>query len=185
MISYIDIILVIILALAGWRGWKNGFVMELFSLLSIFVGIYAGIRLSDWFTDMMRDRMDVNASYMPLLSFVCVMIIVIIGLWFLAKLITKTVKAGGAEKWNQIGGVVFALAKTVLSLSVLFLVFHSFDSKAGIIPEEQKKKSYLYDPIYHFSLVVLPSIKESELYLLIRDQIREEALDIQEGKEKE
>lgn len=181
MVSYIDIVLVIILALAGWRGWKNGFVMELFSLLAIFVGIYAGLRLSDWFTNMLRDHMDVNTPYMPLLSFVSIMVLVIIGLWFLAKLITKTVKAGGAEKWNQIGGVVFALAKTVLSLSVVFLVFHSLDSRAGIIPDEQKQKSYLYQPIYDFSLFVLPSIKESEFYQQIKNQIREEALEIQEG----
>lgn len=181
MVSYIDIVLVIILALAGWRGWKNGFVMELFSLLAIFVGLYAGLRLSDWFTHLMRDKMDVNASYMPLLSFVIVMVIVIIGLWFLAKLITKTVKAGGAEKWNQFGGVLFSLSKTVLSLSVLFLIFHALDNKAGIIPEEQKQKSYLYQPIYDFSLVVLPSIKESELYQHIKNQIKDEALEIQES----
>jgi membrane protein required for colicin V production len=164
MVSYIDILIVIILLLAIWRGWKNGFVMELFSMLAIFVGIYAGIHLSDWFTVFMRDKMDTTTPYMPIISFVSVMILVIIGIYLLGKLLTKTLKAGGAETWNQIGGAFFSLSKTILTLSVLFIVFHSFDQKTGLIPQDQKDKSIFYSPIYKFSMVVLPSMKESELY---------------------
>lgn len=164
MVSYIDILIVIILLLAIWRGWKNGFVMELFSMLAIFVGIYAGIHLSDWFTVFMRDKMDTTTPYMPIISFVSVMILVIIGIYLLGKLLTKTLKAGGAETWNQIGGAFFSLSKTILTLSVLFIVFHSFDQKTGLVPQEQKNKSIFYSPIYKFSMVVLPSMKESEFF---------------------
>lgn len=164
MISYIDIVLVLLIVLAAWRGWRNGFVIELFSSLSIFVGIYAGIHLSDWITQWMRNSMKVESQYAPLFSFLAVLIVVIIGLWLLARLITKTVKAGGAERWNQVGGAFFAIGKTILSISVLFLILHSIDSKASIIPQSQKDKSYFYQPIYKFSLVILPSIKESEFY---------------------
>lgn len=138
--------------------------IELFSSLSIFVGIYAGIHLSDWFTQWLRNSMKVQSTYAPLFSFLAILVIVIIGLWLLARLITKTVKAGGAERWNQIGGSFFAVCKTVLSISVLFLIFHSIDTKASIIPQSQKDKSYFYQPIYRFSLIILPSIKDSEFY---------------------
>jgi len=167
MVSYIDILIVIILLLAIWRGWKNGFVMELFSMLAIFVGIYAGIHLSDWFTVFMRNRMDTTTPYMPIISFISVMILVIIVIYLLGKLLTKTLKAGGAETWNQIGGAFFSLSKTILTLSVMFIVFHSFDQKTGLIPQEQKDKSIFYSPIYKFSMVVLPRMKESELYMRI------------------
>jgi uncharacterized membrane protein required for colicin V production len=101
---------------------------------------------------------------MPIISFVSVMILVIIGIYLLGKLLTKTLKAGGAETWNQIGGAFFSLSKTILTLSVLFIVFHAFDQKTGLIPQDQKDKSIFYSPIYKFSMVVLPSMKESELY---------------------
>lgn len=133
-------------------------------MLAIFVGIYAGIHLSDWFTVFMRDKMDTTTPYMPIISFVSVMILVIIGIYLLGKLLTKTLKAGGAETWNQIGGAFFSLSKTILTLSVLFIVFHAFDQKTGLIPQDQKDKSIFYSPIYKFSMVVLPSMKESELY---------------------
>lgn len=47
MVSYLDILLVLILAWAIWRGWSNGFVAELFSFLAFFVGVYASVYLSE------------------------------------------------------------------------------------------------------------------------------------------
>jgi hypothetical protein len=74
------------------------------------------------------------------------------------------VKAGGAETWNKVGGAFFSLTKFALSLSVIFILFNSLDAKYDLMSEEQKKKSYLYEPIYNFSLVILPSFEESEFF---------------------
>src|SRR6187402_2362995 len=74
MVSYLDLILLIPIGWAIWRGWKNGFVMEVFSMLALFVGIYAGIHLSDWMASLLKDKMDVQAEYLPVVSFVVVFI---------------------------------------------------------------------------------------------------------------
>lgn len=164
MVSYLDLVLLIPIGWALWRGWKNGFVMEVFSLLSLFVGIYAGIHLSNWMATFLREKMDMQSEYLPVTSFVVVFLLVMVGLYFLGKLITKTVSAGGAERWNQVGGAFFSLTKTLLFLSMIFIFFNMADAKYGLLPNEQKEKSYFYQPIYNFALVVLPAMEESQFY---------------------
>lgn len=169
---YIDIVIALILILAVYRGWKNGFVMELFSFLSLFVGIYIAIHFSDALTVYLREQQEIKASYLPAASFVGLLIAVIIGIYFLGKLLTATLKAGGLETINKLAGVLFATAKALLSLSLFFILFNSFDSKADILPQKQKDESFLYPHIYNFSLKVLPSLKESEFYKAAMDKVK-------------
>jgi len=46
--NYLDIILVLPLIIGAWRGFKKGFIIELFTLLALLVGLYAGIHFSDF-----------------------------------------------------------------------------------------------------------------------------------------
>lgn len=172
---YIDIVISLLLIFAIYRGWKNGFVMELFSFLSLFVGVYVAIHFSDWLTVYLRDEQEFKSEYLPIISFVLLMIVVIVGIYFLGKLLTATLKAGGMETINKLSGAVFALAKTVLGLSLFFILFHSFDIKANILPEKQKEESILYPHVYNFALNILPSLKESEFYHYAIDKMNNES----------
>lgn len=170
MVSYLDLILLIPIGLAIWKGWKNGFVMEVFSLLALFVGLYAGIHLSDWAASFLHDKMDVQSKNLPIVSFVVVFLLVLVALFFLGKLITKGVSAGGAEKWNQFGGAFFSLTKTLLFLSICFVLFNALDRKYNWLPNQQKEKSYFYEPIYNFSLFLLPAVENSDFYKKLEEK---------------
>ncbi|MFN0032673.1 MAG: CvpA family protein [Flavobacteriales bacterium] len=170
MVSYLDLLLLIPVGLAIWRGWKNGFVMEVFSALSLFVGIYAGVHLSDGVASFLRNKMDVQSENLPVISFVIVFALVCVGLFFLGRLITKNVSAGGGEKWNQIGGAFFSLTKTLLFLSIVFVLFNAADRRYSLLPAEQKEKSYFYEPIYHFSLTILPAVQNSDFYKKLEEK---------------
>lgn len=164
MVSYLDLLLLIPIGLAIWRGWKNGFVMEIFSLLALFVGIYAGIHLSDWTASILQDKMDVKSENLPIISFVVVFVIVVVALYFLGKLIAKKVSTGGTERWNQMGGAFFSLTKTLLFLSITFVMFNALDRKYSWLPKQQKEHSYFYEPIYNFCLFILPAVENSAFY---------------------
>jgi membrane protein required for colicin V production len=170
MVSYLDLILLIPIGLAIWRGWKNGFVMEVFSVLALFAGIYLAVHLSDWMTGILREKLDVKAHYLPVVAFVLIMLGVGIGLYFLGKMITAAVKSGGGGKLNSSAGAFFSLTKYLLILSVSFLFFNAMDARYGILPDEQKKKSYFYEPIYAFSLIILPAIEKSDFYTSLREE---------------
>jgi membrane protein required for colicin V production len=170
MVSYLDLILLIPIGLAIWKGWKNGFVMEVFSMLALFAGIYAGVHLSDWMAAFLHDKMDVKSENLPIISFVVVFLLVLVGLYFLGKLITKTVSAGGAERWNQVGGAFFSLTKTLLFLSIVFVLFNALDRKYSWLPDQQREKSYFYRPIYNFSLFLLPAVENSDFFRKLEEK---------------
>ena len=48
----IDLIILIPLIYGGWKGFKKGFVMELFTILALLVGLYAAFHFSDKITEM-------------------------------------------------------------------------------------------------------------------------------------
>ena len=169
MPSYIDLFLLIPFGLAVWRGWKNGLVMEIFYLLALFAGLYGGFYLSDYAAQILRDKAGMTSDNMPIISFVIVFAIILVGLYFLGKLITQTVSAGGGEKWNQFGGALFSLTKAALFISVIFLFIDSVNQKTGFIPEEQTDKSYLYKPLKNFSVTILPMVKGSDFYRELYD----------------
>jgi membrane protein required for colicin V production len=169
MISYLDLFLLLPIGLAIWRGWKNGFVMEIFSTLALFVGLYAGVHLSNWMANLMHETFGMEGDHVPITSFILVFALVCVAIFFLGKLITKNVSSGGAERWNQIGGAFFSLTKTILFLSMVFILFNIADSKFGLLSGQQKQKSYLYEPIYNFGLKIIPSFEESKFYRHLRE----------------
>jgi membrane protein required for colicin V production len=169
MVSYLDLFLLLPIGLAIWRGWKNGFVMEIFSTLALFVGLYAGVHLSNWMANLMRDTFGMEGDHVPITSFILVFALVCVAIFFLGKLITKNVSNGGAERWNQIGGAFFSLTKTILFLSMVFILFNIADAKYGLLSNHQKQKSYLYGPIYNFGLKIIPSFEESTFYRHLRN----------------
>ena len=46
--NFLDILILIPIAYGAYKGFKHGFVIELFTLLAILVGIYVGINFSDY-----------------------------------------------------------------------------------------------------------------------------------------
>jgi membrane protein required for colicin V production len=170
MVSYFDLVLLLPMAFALWRGWKNGFVMEIFSLLALFAGIYLAIRLSDGLTGILRDKFDVQAGYLPVLSFVLILLAVGVGLFFLGRTISGAVKSGGGDRLNSIGGALFSLMKYLLILSLVFVFLNALDSKYDLLSEKQKENSFFYRRIYGFTSLLLPSLQESDFYRKLEDE---------------
>ena len=46
--NFIDVLILIPVIYAAWKGFKHGLIIEVFTLLALVVGIYAGIHFSDF-----------------------------------------------------------------------------------------------------------------------------------------
>jgi membrane protein required for colicin V production len=163
VVSYLDIILVLILVWALWRGWMNGFVSELFSFLAFFVGIYAAVYLSETVAKMVGATDGSISTRVAV--FLGIFLVVVIGMYFLGKLISKNIKGSG-EKWNKALGATFSLAKYLLGTSSLFVMLHALDDKFHMIPQSQKDASIVYEPVNDFSKTVIPAIEDFDKNIL-------------------
>lgn len=155
----IDIILAIPLAWAIYRGFKKGLILEFATLIGLVAGLYAGIHFSGLAAGFLKYNFNLTGSYLPVVAFALVFILVILGVYFIGKILEKTAETLMLGLINKIGGAVFSFIKMALILSFLFFIINSFAPGGNIISKSQQDKSYLYKSITGFAPLLLPKIK--------------------------
>jgi membrane protein required for colicin V production len=171
--NYLDIIILIPLLWAGFRGFKRGLVIELASLASLGLGIYGAIKFSDYVAVVLNENVEVKKEFLPLLAFSLTFIAIVIGVYFLGKWIEKLVNMIALKILNKLAGMVFSIARFALILSVIMLILETADEKLGILPKQSMQEAVLYQPIAGFAPMVIPAIKNSELFEEIKKSLEE------------
>lgn len=157
-----DIIFIIPLIWAGYRGFNKGLVIEATTLIAFGLGIWGGIHFSDFIAELIMDKME--SKYIPLVSFAVTFILIVAGVFVLGKLLEKVVNLVQLKLVNKVTGAAFGVAKVVLIISVILVIVNSYDQKVNIVPKELKESSLLYQPLSDISLKVIPALEKSELF---------------------
>ena len=161
----IDILLLIPLIYGAWKGFKHGLIIEVFTLLALFVGIYVGIHFSDFTARLLREYLRLNSKFLPIIAFTITFLAVGAMVFFLGKTIEKLIKITALTPVNKFAGVFFSLLKYVYMLSTLLVIVESYDEKLTFFPVKVKQDSILYTPILKVSTTTFPSLKESAIFL--------------------
>jgi membrane protein required for colicin V production len=154
--NFIDIFLLVPLLWFGFKGAKNGAVMEFIQLAAIVLGVFVACKFSHF----LGQYFNFESEYAGILYF-ALTFIAVVGMLFLAGyIITTFIKMIMLGWLNRLLGVVFALAKTVLLLSVLFFYFNKIDGDETIFPKEKRNQSLLFRPIESVAPMVMPTLTE-------------------------
>src|SRR3954467_3587340 len=103
----IDIITLVLLVLAIFKGIRNGLVLAIFSFLAFIIGLAAAMKLSAVVAGYLGTNTSISQRWLPVLAFAIVFFIVV----FLVRLGAKAIE--GALKlvmlgWlNKLGGIIF------------------------------------------------------------------------------
>ncbi|HEY0046648.1 MAG TPA: CvpA family protein [Flavobacterium sp.] len=155
--AFLDLILAILLALGLIRGLRNGLLVELASLVSLLVGIYAALKLSD----IAKSAIDPHVSWRPetvsVAAFMLTFIIVVVGITLLARILTKAASLSGLGIFNSILGALFGTLKMLLILSVFVNFFLKF---SPLIEAEYEEKSILVKPVQEVGEYLYPAFSE-------------------------
>ncbi|MDT8401303.1 MAG: CvpA family protein, partial [Bacteroidales bacterium] len=82
---------------------------------------------------------------------------------FLARALDKLMKAVALGFAVRILGVLFAILKTTLIMSIIFVVLNTINQKTRFLPEDKIAKSKLYNPIADFAPLLFPIIEGGDL----------------------
>lgn len=162
--NYLDIFIIGLLAYAAWKGFKRGFIIELFTFLALFIGLYAGIHFSDFAATMLKEN-GVESVYMPAISFTITFLLIGAMVYFAGKAIEKVVKVVQLSLLNKLGGILFSLLRMTFMIGGVILLLQSYDEKSDFIDEETKDGSLLFHPIESITTFGIPAFKESTLFL--------------------
>lgn len=157
--NYIDIILGILLIIAAIQGFRKGFIIEFASLAALILGIWGGIKFSDFTVRLITKYTGFHSDYLTIIAFFVTFIIIVILIHLMGKVLDSVVKAAMLGFLNRLAGVIFGVLKTALILSILLLLFDEVDQNVHILPVKQKEESKIYEPMKQVVPTLLPFVK--------------------------
>lgn len=163
--NFLDILILLPILYGAYKGFKHGFVIELFTLLAILVGIYVGIHFSDYTANWMKTTFEWDSEYLPVIAFTLTFLAVGAMIYFGGKMIEKMIKVVQLSPLNKFLGVLFATIKSLYIVSVLLVLVESYDEKSKFFPEKTKNNSLLYEPVKAVSTKTVPALGESTIFL--------------------
>ncbi|HXB06860.1 MAG TPA: CvpA family protein [Puia sp.] len=115
----IDVLFIVFLLLAIFRGLRHGFIIAVVSLAAWIIGIAAAIKLSAVVASYGRTHMHLPPRWLPVLAFLLVFLVVVLALHGIAKLIEKAVDLAMMGWFNKLIGVLLYAFLYITTLSVL------------------------------------------------------------------
>ena len=148
---FIDVIYVVLIALAAIRGFQRGLIVGIFSFVAIIVGLAAAIKLSAVVAGYIGEAVKVSDKWLPVISFLVVFIGVVLLIRLGANLLQKTVEISMMSWANRLGGVVLYMSLVTLVFSVL--IFYA--EKLELLQSAAIEKSTVYPYVKPWGPVVI------------------------------
>ncbi|HEX2921663.1 MAG TPA: CvpA family protein [Bacteroidales bacterium] len=158
--NWIDAVIVIILILSLVTGFINGFVKEVASLVALILGIWGAIKFSSFTAAKLYDYFDMTGKYVGIIAFIITFAVIVVVIHFVGIVADKLVTSISLGFVNRLFGMAFSLLKTILIMSVLFVVLNVIDSKRRFLPQDKIQESALYTSISDIAPALFPIIGE-------------------------
>lgn len=136
----IDIIFIILLLIAIFRGYRKGLIVALFSIVAIIVGLAAALKLSATVAGYLQNNIDISAKWLPFISFIVVFLVVAALVNLGAKLIEKSFEMALLGWINRIGGILLFIILYV----IIFSVFLFYAEKIHLFSEATIQSSKVF-----------------------------------------
>jgi membrane protein required for colicin V production len=124
-LSWFDIAILAIVVFGVYRGYKEGFLMELFSLLAIVLGILGAFKLLGFALIFLADKFDIDEKILPYVAFGVVFIIIVIVVTLIGRALRLSIDKSFLGRVDEIAGSFLGAIKTVFLISVLMWVLSS------------------------------------------------------------
>jgi membrane protein required for colicin V production len=158
--NWIDAAIVIILILSMVMGFINGFVKEVASLAALILGIWGAIKFSTYTAAKLYDYFDMTGQYVGVIAFLVTFGLIVVIIHFVGILADKIVTAAALGFVNRLLGIAFGLLKSVMIMSVFFVILNVIDSKRPFLPKDKIEKSIFFSPISDIVPVIFPILGE-------------------------
>lgn len=164
--NYLDIIILIILALFGFKGLRRGLIIEVVTLLALVVGIFGAMRFSDFTADRLQEVMNIDPKFLNTIAFVLTFIILVVVVNLIGRVASKLAKSLELGLIDGLGGFVFGVAKGLLICSLVVVVFNNLQF-FGIVKDKTKEESKLYPYVQQ----TVPYLYQG--YGMVKDYVKE------------
>jgi membrane protein required for colicin V production len=161
--QYIDFILAIPLAWGAFMGFKKGLVLELATFAALALGVFGAIKFSDFTGGFLVQYIDISQEWLGLSSFMLTFILIVIGVFLFAKLLSKMLKIIALGLVNRLLGMIFGILKYALVLSILIYFYENLNQNFKFSEKKLAETSMLYQPIMWITEPITPLLENFSL----------------------
>jgi membrane protein required for colicin V production len=168
----LDLIILLPLIYGAYKGYKRGFIMSLFMLLAVIVGLYAAFHFTDVIVSYGKDKLNWKSNYIAPVTFLSLFLIVGAGVYFGGKVLESVIKLAKLSILNSLAGALLGLLQWTYFVGSLLLMLISFDQKEKIISKETKQHSLILPVITTVLHGSIPGVNSSVLFDYYEKQIQ-------------
>jgi len=160
----IDVIFLILLIIFIYRGYKKGFIVALFAVISIIIGIFCALKCSDFIAGMLFSKDSAGSVWVTFLSYLIVFVATVWLIRLGAKAIGNLMDAVFLGWINRLSGAVLYAFLVTFALST----FVWFVNGLGIMDAQKQADSHSYKFLVSFApkifsgiTTLMPFLKDS------------------------
>ncbi|GAA4760487.1 MULTISPECIES: CvpA family protein [Flavobacterium] len=158
--SFLDIILIVAIAIGFFKGYKNGLFVELASLIAFFIGVFIAVKFSYITQGMLENHVSWSPKTITVASFLITLFAFVIGIHLLAKIISSIADFAFLGILNSLLGGTFGAIKTALFFGILLNLFQKVDIGFVSVDENLQEKTLLVGPCMKTAEFLLPVLSE-------------------------
>jgi len=145
--NYIDIILSLILFYGLFKGFTRGLIIEAASLLSIIIGILGALTFTPIMENLLSYFFSDEKLPSSIILFTASLILIVLGINFFAKNLTKFIKLVSLGGINKVLGGIFGVSKYVLLISILFVFVDQFSFMFEFFESNFLEESVMFESL--------------------------------------
>ena len=162
--NYIDIIILVLVGFAVYKGFENGFIIEIAQVIGLIFALYGAAKFSSGLAYLLESYL--KPSMVATISFIVVFLIILIVIMIFAKIISAILDKVALGFINKLFGAIFGGVKAIFIISILLLAFNAMSPDKTFLSSDTANGSYFYEYINYISETLFPflefeTIKES------------------------
>ncbi|MAH20570.1 MAG: colicin V production protein [Flavobacteriaceae bacterium] len=156
--TVIDIVLVTLIGFGAAKGLYRGLLVEVASLLAIFIGAYGAARFSNHAGVLITKNFDWSENTVSIIAFIITFLAIFFAISFVGKALTKLASLAYLGILNKALGGFFGGLKVAVLISVVLMVLDALNTNLPIVSETSIAESVFCKPVQAIAPAILPNI---------------------------
>jgi len=147
-LSKVDITLAIIILVGAYSGFRDGFRVEIFSLVAIFLGVLLGFKLMGVTMVYLEEEFFIDEFALPYIAFGAVFFLIVFCVNLVARIIMDKHPEPLLGIADPYAGALCGLLRTTFMLSLVLWILESLKLE---FPQEWIGESWVWQMVAHFA----------------------------------
>ena len=161
--NYLDIIIGLILIYGLFKGFTRGLINEAASLLSIIIGIFGALTFTPIIESLLSYFISSDKLPSSVIIFTASLILIVLGVNFFAKNLTKFIKLVSLGGINKVLGGVFGVSKYILLFGILLVFVDQFSFMFEFFESNVLDESIMFESLKNVGYYILQLLESNDV----------------------